>query len=295
MNATTTNPKMILPVGNTGCGKSLLSRRFVLGGTVRVCNDDLLAMVHHTSTHYVKELRDVYHQAEDDLIAGSLSRGFDVFVDRTNINAEARARFIELARFTSEKRAARKLPPVDVVAYDYGEGTRGDLMRRGRSARGKSFEQWEAVHEAIRRKYEAPERDEGIDKIIEVDNTRFKFYAVDFDGVIAENDYPRIGKLNEGVVAAMRRLWTDPHKYVIVYTCREDVVAGEYETFGFRLDLLTRNLSDVIEFLRANKIPHDMINHNTFLGPSGRKVFAHCYIDDRNVSVDDFIGGALDV
>jgi hypothetical protein len=283
----TTNPKMILPVGNTGCGKTLLSRRFVLNGAVRVCNDDLLAMAHHTSTCYVKELREVYHQAEDDMILGALTRGFDVYIDRTNIDAATRARFIDLANHVSKKREHHKLgPPVDVIVYDFGEGVRGDVMRRGRNARGKPFEQWQAVHEAIRARYEAPELGEGIDEIVEVDNTRFKFFAFDFDGVIAGNAFPEIGEVDERVVGIMRRLWLNPHCYLIVYTCREDTVTGDIEALGFRLDKLTPHLSNAIAFMREHKIPHDMINHNTWFGPSGRKMFAHVYVDDRNLTLD---------
>jgi hypothetical protein len=276
---------LILPVGNVGCGKTLLSRRFTRRGAVRVCHDEILSMMHGTSASYVGELRDVYHQVEEDVIGGALSRGLDVYVDRTNIDKATRERFLSIARFVSEKRVFRKLSPVTVAAIDFGPGNDRDLERRRRAPRGASPDRWAEVFEAFKERYQSPSVDEGIDEIVPVDNSKFKVFAFDFDGVIVGNEFPKTGAVNRRVVELMSRLWENPHFYIVVYTCREN--RAEYTvTDDLHLEALKPYLIEAEEYLRENGIPFDAINENPFF-PSGRKMFAHYYVDDRNATVEE--------
>ena len=94
--------------------------------------------------------------------------------------------------------------------------------------------------------------------------------AIDFDGTIVTNNFPKIGELMPDVARVMRQLKCDGHT-LILNTCRSGQMA-----------------LDAVNFMLANNIPFDAVNANspaciTQYGSDSRKVYAHCYIDDMNV------------
>lgn len=94
--------------------------------------------------------------------------------------------------------------------------------------------------------------------------------AIDFDGTIVKNEFPRIGPLISTAVATIRRLHSDGHR-IIINTCRN----GEQALAA-------------VNFLVANNVPFDVFNDNDPVnvkqyGSNSRKIYAHCYIDDCNV------------
>ena len=95
--------------------------------------------------------------------------------------------------------------------------------------------------------------------------------AVDFDGTLFRDAFPAVGEVMPGAVDAMRALHRAGH-YIIIWTCR----------YGDRL-------VDAVNALAAHGIPFDRINdHNLenvakYGGESGKKVYAHVYIDDHNL------------
>lgn len=95
--------------------------------------------------------------------------------------------------------------------------------------------------------------------------------AVDFDGTLFRDAFPAVGEVMPGAVDAMRALHRAGH-YIIIWTCRH----------GDRL-------LDAINALTAHGIPFDRINdHNPenirqYGGEAGKKVYAHIYIDDKNL------------
>lgn len=98
--------------------------------------------------------------------------------------------------------------------------------------------------------------------------TRQKIIAIDFDGTIVSNNYPKIGDLKENVKETIDKFKRDGY-YIIIWTCRAN-----------------KKLEEAINFLLENNIYFDRINDdapfiiNEF-GNSNRKVFADLYIDDR--------------
>lgn len=93
--------------------------------------------------------------------------------------------------------------------------------------------------------------------------------AVDFDGTIARSDYPDIKGEMPYAGEVLRRLHASGH-YIILWTCR----CGD-------------QLLDAVNWLLEHKIPFDRINdHNPenvqLYGAGGNKVYAHCYVDDKN-------------
>ena len=97
--------------------------------------------------------------------------------------------------------------------------------------------------------------------------------AVDFDGVLVRDSYPAIGRPHIGVINGLIERQKKGDK-VILWTCR----CGLY-------------LLDAVSFCRNMGLEFDAVNENLPMmidkyGTDSRKVYADCYIDDRNKSVD---------
>lgn len=98
--------------------------------------------------------------------------------------------------------------------------------------------------------------------------------AVDFDGTIVEEGFPNIGAIKPRTLEFMKQAFEKGH-LVIIWTAR----SGEH-------------LIKAHEFLIENEIPFHYINENPedpyfIAGSQGRKIFAHYYLDDRAVHVND--------
>lgn len=94
--------------------------------------------------------------------------------------------------------------------------------------------------------------------------------AVDFDGTLCRGTYPCIDGQQPYAAETMKRLLLDGH-YLIIWTCR----SGE-------------RLTDAINWLLEQDIPFHRINAHepanlARYGDNTRKVYAHCYIDDKQV------------
>jgi hypothetical protein len=100
---------------------------------------------------------------------------------------------------------------------------------------------------------------------------RFKTYAVDFDDTITINTkFPEIGELNPHADRVIRRIKENGGE-IAIWTCR----TGVHE-------IAVKN------FLALHNIPYDSFNEilpseKEHWGEGGRKIFAHCYIDDKGI------------
>lgn len=96
--------------------------------------------------------------------------------------------------------------------------------------------------------------------------------SVDFDGTIVEHDYPDIGEPLPGAIPTLKDLIAAGH-IIILNTCREDTRKRQY-------------LTEAVRFLKKHEVEVHSANENRreddFRDDGGRKVYAHCYIDDRN-------------
>lgn len=92
--------------------------------------------------------------------------------------------------------------------------------------------------------------------------------AIDFDGTIVDHKYPAIGELKPDAKEVINDLATRHN--IIIWTCR-----GGQE------------LNAMIDFLDREGIRYDRINENMSYEWIGfkpfPKVYADCYIDDRNL------------
>lgn len=94
--------------------------------------------------------------------------------------------------------------------------------------------------------------------------------AVDFDGTISRGKFPAIDGEQPYAGQVLRKLHEDGH-YIIIWTCR----CGD-------------QLLSAINWMLERKIPFDRINDQNpdnirQYGEGGKKVYAHCYIDDKNI------------
>ena len=97
--------------------------------------------------------------------------------------------------------------------------------------------------------------------------------AVDFDGVIVTENFPQIGRPHIGVINALIERKKKGDK-LILWTCR----CGQ-------------QLTDAVAFCRNMGLEFDAVNENLQMmidkyGSDSRKVYADCYIDDRNKDAD---------
>jgi len=102
--------------------------------------------------------------------------------------------------------------------------------------------------------------------------------AIDFDGTIVEHKFPMIGELKEDAKEIIQLLKKDGHQ-IIIWTCRTSQNVFKH------VDGAKPTLFDVKDFLEANEIPFDTINHNIpSLGfQPAPKIYADFYIDDKNL------------
>lgn len=93
--------------------------------------------------------------------------------------------------------------------------------------------------------------------------------AVDFDGTIAEDAYPKIGKAMPFAFETLKMLQDKGHR-LILWTVRTG-----------------RPLREAVEFCKKNGIEFYAVNNEfaeeEYNGKSSRKVNADIFIDDRNV------------
>lgn len=93
--------------------------------------------------------------------------------------------------------------------------------------------------------------------------------AIDFDGTIVEDAYPKIGKTRIFAFETLKRLQEDGHR-LILWTYRS----------GIRLEEAVRFCSENgIEFYAVNKsFPEEKFDYS-----KSRKIHADLFIDDRNI------------
>lgn len=100
--------------------------------------------------------------------------------------------------------------------------------------------------------------------------------AVDFDGTIVENEYPKIGKLRENAIEVLKKFQKERH-CIILWTCR----------YGYEFD-------ESVLFLKENGFVPDKINEHSdemiqlYPNSKSKKVYADVYIDDRNFPIFQF-------
>lgn len=250
--------ELVIFTGNIGAGKSVLAAKYAKKGHIVVNMDSITTMVQGGEYGmYDSKKKPVYHGTEHAAIISALVEGFNVVVDRTNMKASDRARYIEKANSLAN--------PPRIVSVDFGPGNETTLARRLQKPNGIPIKQWGMVHDYMLKSYEKPSIEEGFSEHRKPPG-RYYFRAVDFDGTIVENTFPDIGQPIVPMVSKMKEWWEDMSNITIIWTCR----SGD-------------NLAEMKTWLLKEKIPFDFINENPMVGWGSPKVYANEYHDDRSI------------
>jgi len=95
--------------------------------------------------------------------------------------------------------------------------------------------------------------------------------AIDFDGTLVVDEFPKIGRLRENAKEVVNLLCNEGY-YIVIWTCRT----------GMRL-------TEAIDFLNAQGIRFHAVNEShpgnisAYGGIDTRKIFADVYIEDKCV------------
>ena len=97
--------------------------------------------------------------------------------------------------------------------------------------------------------------------------------AVDFDGTICEDEYPKIGKAKLDIINYLQYAKLSGDK-IILWTCREG-----------------KDLEDAIKFCKWYGLEFDAVNDNLpenieKYKNNTRKIFADIYIDDKSLNIN---------
>lgn len=104
-----------------------------------------------------------------------------------------------------------------------------------------------------------------------------KIITIDFDGTVVQEGFPNIGEFLPGAKETIIDLHKAGYK-LILWTCRTDAHLDENNQPG-------NFLLKALAFLEKNDLLlyfHE-VNDNYDKTCDGRKVYAHYYIDDRNL------------
>ena len=101
--------------------------------------------------------------------------------------------------------------------------------------------------------------------------------AVDFDGTLCSNAFPKVGEPKWDVINKVKKLKEEGWE-LILWTCRSG-----------------KALDDAVKATQDWGIKWDSINDHTpsqkkwWNGDFGTKVFANYYLDDRSLTIDQFL------
>ena len=152
---------MYMMVGNIGTGKSTTSKLLMADDTMYISEDLIAPMM--TDGRYDQGVWSpahfrIYRKVKVAGTEAALANDYHVIVDGTNIAVENRAKYIEVAKKYN----------ATVIVYVFLDSEFG-LQNRLRNHRGTPPEVWKEVHAELERKFEMPDKLEGIDKIIVIE------------------------------------------------------------------------------------------------------------------------------
>jgi len=112
--------------------------------------------------------------------------------------------------------------------------------------------------------------------------------AIDFDGTLChDNIFPSIREPRTWLID-MAIEWRKKGHKLILWTCRENILPTDYSPYWDVGNYLT----DAIEWCKAQGLEFDAVNMNLteLTDPKAqvsRKIFAHYYIDDKSIIIND--------
>jgi predicted kinase len=129
-------PKIEVLIGMIASGKTTYARRRADEGALVISHDDLTEML-HTRYRYDASLRPVYLEMLGALARVALRSGLDVVVDRTHLTREARANWVQRAKWWGV--------PVVAVVFPVEAPDVHAARRAATNDRGRPPEEWLAA------------------------------------------------------------------------------------------------------------------------------------------------------
>lgn len=103
-----------------------------------------------------------------------------------------------------------------------------------------------------------------------------KIIAVDFDGTLCENAWPKIGRAHSTIIEILKEKRSEGVK-LILWTNRTGALLEEAVDWckerGLEFDAVNENLPEIITAFKGDT----------------RKIFANVYLDDRSITLGAFI------
>ena len=104
---------------------------------------------------------------------------------------------------------------------------------------------------------------------------RDKVIAIDFDGTIVEDEYPKIGKIKPKALLTIKRLIRSGNT-VVIWTCRD---------YGVIQPFINKHFKGIEQLkLYVNENPPELKDH---YGNDPRKLGADLFIDDKAIFMGD--------
>ena len=103
-------------------------------------------------------------------------------------------------------------------------------------------------------------------------------YAIDFDGTLCKDAFPNIGEPNQAMIDRVIQLKDQGHE-IILWTCRTGKLLDEAVKWCNQKGLFFHAVNE--------NLPRLITQYNN----DCRKISCDYFIDDRNLSIDDFLRG----
>ena len=146
---------MVILVGNVGCGKTTLSRRYADRNYVVVSRDALRSMIDGERYKFDFDLEPHVFEIETNAIEIFLEAGYNIVVDETNTSLRTRFRLLRLAEEHNVQTLIHVLPRL---------GRKECIDRRMKhDKRGYTRKRWEEIWDMFDKSYVEPNYKEGFD------------------------------------------------------------------------------------------------------------------------------------
>lgn len=146
---------MIILVGNVGCGKTMISRRYADINYVIVSRDALRSMIDGERYKFDFKLEPHIFEIETTAIDIFLDAGYNIVVDETNTSPRTRFRLLRLAEDHNVQTLVHILPRL----------CRKECIdrRMKHDKRGYTRKRWEEIWDMFDKSYVEPDYKEGFD------------------------------------------------------------------------------------------------------------------------------------
>jgi len=151
---------LIILMGNIGSGKSTFSRKYQKKGYVITAKDQLRYAIGGGRYVFNYDYEPVIHKVDLYLFKRFIDLNVNVLVDETNVSKANRKRYITYA-----KKRGYKITVIELPRFSVSESV---TRRMTNPHEQDDWNLWNQVWTSFDKRYEAPNKNEGIDKIIKV-------------------------------------------------------------------------------------------------------------------------------